>query len=356
MTRESLCLIVPKTQGEKAIVLVNRLRLVDKELETQRNNRSILIPLVRRPSEEESEMLEQQVPDFVVIPHFFPERKRRARSYVEQLSGKLPVCLISNIPRSVDVVGDIAIMEIPKELETHARIIGEAFLEANKSIKTVLAKAGAVCGTYRVRGYEIIAGESRTATIHREHGCKYHIDLAKAYFSPRLSYERRRIASLVEDGETVVDLFAGVGPFTVLIATKNEHGRVYAIDINPDAVESLRKNIRLNRVENRACAFLGDTREVVREKLLGVADRVIMNLPENAIDFVDVACEVLKPSGGIVHFYSFADSISSLQNIQRHFAAKAEEQGRKIEAVSLSKYVRSTAPYEWQIVLDMRVI
>jgi tRNA (guanine37-N1)-methyltransferase len=218
-----------------------------------------------------------------------------------------------------------------------------------------LAKAGAVSGTYRVRDFEIVAGEPRTDTVHKEHGCKYYVDLATAYFSPRLSHEHKRVASLVADGETVADLFAGVGPFTVLIAKKNANGKVHAVDINPNAVEFLRKNIRLNRVENRAYALLGDARQVAKERLHGIADRVIMNLPESTVDFVDAACEALKSTGGIVHFYSFVDSIDSLEDVQRRFARKVEEYGRKVEVVLFSRFVRGTAPYEWQIVLDAKI-
>jgi len=355
MPRESLCLKVPKIHGEKAIVLANRLKLVDDELEIQRSNNHILIPLARCPSENELKAFGEQAPELKVISFVFSERKKATTSYVALLERKLPSHLLSSLPHSLDVVGDIAIMEIPSELNAHARAIGEAFLKANKNVRTVLAKAGAVSGTYRVRDFEIIAGEPRTYTVHKEHGCKYYVDLARAYFSPRLSHEHERVALLVSDGETVVDLFAGVGPFTVLIAKENENGKVHAVDINPDAIEFLRKNIRLNRVENRAYALLGDARQVVKERLHGIADRVVMNLPENAMDFVDAACEALKPAGGIAHFYCFVDAIDSLEDAQRRLARKAEEYGRKVEVVLFSRFVRGTAPCKWQIVLDAKI-
>ncbi|NIW14337.1 MAG: hypothetical protein GWN31_10485, partial [Candidatus Thorarchaeota archaeon] len=96
----------------------------------------------------------------------------------------------------------------PSELDSYDQVIGEAILELHKNVRTVLAKAGAVSGTYRLRDYRVIAGEPHTGTVHKEYGCQYRVDLAKAYFSPRLSYEHNRVASLVEEGETTVDMFA----------------------------------------------------------------------------------------------------------------------------------------------------
>jgi len=255
----------------------------------------------------------------------------------------------------MDFVGDIAIIEIPTELNAHKNVIGEAVLKAHKNVRTVLAKAGAVSGTYRLREFSIIAGEPKTETIHKEYGCQYYVDLAEAYFSPRLSHEHDRVASLVKEDETVVDLFAGVGPFAILIAKTHEKVKVYAIDVNPQAVEFLKKNVRLNRGEGKVHSILGDAKQIVKQRLSGVADRVIMNLPEKAIEFVGAACEAIKPTGGIVHFYSFVDSSNTLENVKLHFIDAVEKSGRKVGKILFSRFVRATAPYEWQAVLDAKI-
>jgi tRNA (guanine37-N1)-methyltransferase len=181
------------------------------------------------------------------------------------------------------------------------------------------------------------------------------LDVAKAYFSPRLSYEHNRVASLVKQGETVIDLFAGVGPFAIQIAKTHEDVKVYAIDVNPDAVEFLKRNIRLNRVEGKVHPILADAKKVVEERFAGVADRVIMNLPEKAIEFVEAACKALKPDGGIVHFYSFVSADVSLENVKLHFIEAVEKCGRKVEKIFFSRLVRATAPYEWQAVIDAKI-
>jgi tRNA (guanine37-N1)-methyltransferase len=355
MPQKSLCIQVPKIHGEKALVLANKLRISKEELEVQRNANFIYVPLSRQPSENELATLKAQVPDFQLVTHVFPERKRREETLAEVLENKLPPHLLASLPRSLDIVGDIAIIEIPHELNAHEKLIGEAVLATHKNVRTVLAKVGAVGGTYRLREFNVIAGERRTDTVHKEHGCKYYVDVARVYFSPRLSHEHKRVASLVRKGETVVDLFAGVGPFSVLIAKTNEDAKVYAVDVNPEAIELLKRNLRLNRVENRVFPFLGDARQVIEDELFGVADRVIMNLPESAIEFVDAACRAAKPAGVMIHFYGFIRLPDSIENMELRFSEAVEKAGRRVEKFLFAKTIRETAPYEWQVVLDAKI-
>ncbi len=355
MPKKSLCIKIPKNQGEKAIILSNKLGILNKTLEIQRNKNFIYIPLNRQLSEKEIKTLKENLPEHEILVKNFRERKKKLKTLEEVLESKLPPHLLASLPKSMDVVGDIAIIEIPPELEKYKEIIGKAALETNKSLRTVLAKAGAVSGTYRLRELNLIAGEPKTETIHKEYGCLYHVDLAKAYFSPRLSYEHYRVKNQVKEGETVIDMFAGVGPFAILIAKNRENVKVYAIDINPNAIELLRKNVRLNRVEGKVHPILGDAKKIVREKLCGVADRVIMNLPEKALQYIDVACEALKPTGGIIHFYTFVSASQPLEKVKSNFIDQVNRSGRKVEKILFSRYVRATAPYEWQAVLDAEI-
>jgi len=355
MPKKSLSIKVPRIYGEKTITLANKLEILNKELEIQRNTDFIYVPLIRQPQENELEKLKKHIPNFEILPHTFPEKKMRVKTFTELLEGKLPPDLLSSLPHAIDLVGDIAIIEIPQELNQYKTVIGEAILTTHKNARTVLAKAGAVGGIYRTRDFDIIAGQQKTNTVHKEYGCQYYVDLAQAYFSPRLSYEHKRVASLVEEGETVIDLFAGVGPFAILIARTNENVKVYAVDVNPHAIEFLKRNIRLNRVNRKVHPILGDAKQIVKNRLSGVADRVIMNLPEKAIEFVDIACEALKPTGGILHFYAFADASNTLEDVKLRFIDAVEKSGRKVGKILFSRFVRATAPYEWQIVLDAEI-
>jgi len=170
-----------------------------------------------------------------------------------------------------------------------------------------------------------------------------------------LSYEHRRVASLVGPGETVVDMFAGVGPFSILIAKKHKDVRVYAIDLNPDAIDYIRKNALANRVESQVKGLLGDARQVVHDRLRGIANRVIMNLPETALQYVDVACEAARSDGGIIHYYEFSNSPEPLKTATDRFSAAVEKAGRRVERVSFARIVRGIAPFTYHIVLDAQI-
>jgi tRNA (guanine37-N1)-methyltransferase len=356
MPKTAMCLRVPKKQGQVAITAVTKLSLMDKGLVVLHEDDYIWIPLTREPQTSELEVIRTQIPQIQRSSATFTEKQPRTQSLVQVLDGKLPPHLLASLPQAFDVVGDIVIIDIPRELKTYQTLIGEATLNIHRNLKTVLAKAGDISGVYRVREYTHIAGENKTRTIHLEFGCRYHVDLARAYFSPRLSHEHERVASQVQGGETVADLFAGVGPFAVLIGKRQPEAKVYAADLNPYAVELLEVNVRVNRVESRVFPLCVDAREVAATKFKGLADRVIMNLPETAIDFVDAACNAVKPGGGVVHFYAFIRQPDSIENLKRRFAEAVAKNGRKVEAFLYARSIRETAPFESQVVLDAKII
>jgi tRNA (guanine37-N1)-methyltransferase len=355
MSESSLCIKVKKINAQKTLVLANKLEISNRALEFQRNASHICIPLIRNLTKNELSTLKAQVPDFEITTAVF-NKKPQTKTLPEILENRLPPHLLASLPRALDVIGDIAIVEVSPELKSQYSLIGEAILTMHKKVQTVLAKVGAVSGTYRLRDFEVIAGKHKTDTVHKEYGCQYYVDVAKAYFSPRLSHEHNRVASLVQKCETIVDLFAGVGPFSVLIAKKNADAKVYAVDVNPKAIEFLKRNIRLNRVENKVIPIQGDAKQVVENRLLGVADRVIMNLPEKAAEFIDIACESIKPAGGTIHYYTFIRLPDSLENMQLRFSEAVEKAGRKVNAYLFAKPIRETAPYEWQAVLDAKIL
>ncbi len=356
MSELSLCAKIEKRHAEKALLLTSKLGLLNKQLEIHRNDTHVSIPLVRSPNDAEVRILRMQIPAFQLANALFLRKSDSRKTLPEVLAGQLPAHLIENMPRALDILGEIAIIQMPPELKAHEKLVGEAILETHKNVRTVLAKAGSIAGEYRLREYRVIAGEDRTDTVHNEYGCKFMVDIAKAYFSPRLSNEHKRVATLVQSNETVVDLFAGVGPFSVSISKDKPGVKVFAIDTNSEAVKLLKNNIRLNRVEDRVVPLHGDARHVVEEKLSGVADRVIMNLPEKASEFVDVACKALKPSGGIIHYYGFVRLPDSMDSKKMLLTQEVKKNNRKLYTILFEKPVRETAPYEWQFVLDAKIL
>jgi len=352
---EAACLKVPKSLGEQAIRLVRELSIFNSNLKVQQVDDVLCIPLTTKPVPAAYKTFENNLQDFEISVHNFPEQEKRHYTHLDFLADKLPSNILASVPRAIDFVGDIAIVEIPPELSNHKKEIGDALLKANKQTCTVLAKSGAVEGVYRLRDFEVISGAKKTVTVYTEYGCVYHVDVAKAYFSPRLSTEHSRVASTVKTGEKVVDLFAGVGPFAIPIAKKHKNVLVYAVDVNPDAVSLLKRNVTVNRVEKQVVPILGDARQVVKEQLSGKADRVIMNLPETALDFVDVACEALKPKGGIIHYYGFVKALNPLETTKVRLTEAVNQNNRQVKKIILAKTVREVAPYTWQVVVDTKI-
>jgi len=352
---ETPCLKIPTSQGEKGLDLLRKLGVLRSDFKIKRDQDHLYLPLTRALRSAEIDEIEKSLLEFETCAHVFEGRINHPVSLADSLTGQLPPHVLASLPRSIDFIGDIAVVEIPPELETYKSTIGEAVLRAHKRVQTVLAKWSPVTGVYRLRTFEVIGGEAKTHTIHKEHGCIFYVDLAKAYFTPRLSYEHARVASLVGNSETVVDMFAGVGPFSIQIAKRRAAAHVYAIDVNPDAYEFLKKNILVNRVEAKVSAVLGDSRQTVNEKLSGVADRVIMNLPESAFEYVDVACNALKSKGGIMHYYQFDDTPEPMETAKARLHQAVKQTGRHIKSILHARIVRGIAPYTYQVVVDAEI-
>ncbi|RJS92128.1 class I SAM-dependent methyltransferase family protein [Candidatus Bathyarchaeota archaeon] len=345
---------VPKKLGEDSIRLASKLGILNKDLKVESEDEYLYIPLSRKPISEIKE-LTRTLGHYEILIREFPRRFKAPRRAFDAAADKLPPHLLASFPRAIDIIGEVAVVEIPPELEEYKKIVGEAILQAHRHVRTVLAKSSAVRGIKRLREYEVIAGSGRTETAHREHGCIYYLDVKKVYFSPRLSFEHLRVASQVKADETVIDMFAGVGPFSILIAKMHRNVKVYSIDINPDAVRYLERNVIANRVLGKVVPILGDAREVIHKRLRGVADRVIMNLPEKAAKYVDAACEAIKREGGIIHYYRFMCGEDPIKKAEKELAKAVMEAGREMLHTLASRKVREIAPGRWQIAVDARI-
>ncbi len=199
---------------------------------------------------------------------------------------------------SFEIIGDIAIIN---DLDGRDRDESVEGILSHHDVKTILLKTEGLSGEFRVGEYETLYG-GETETVHREHGKDFIVDPTKAYYSERFSTERKRVADQVKEGEKVLVMFAGVGPFAVLCAEKAE--KVVAVEKNSEACNYLKENIELNDFEDKIEAFCGDVNEIVPG--LEEFDRVIMPLPGSAIEFLDVAVNALKDEG-IIHLYSFIE-------------------------------------------------
>jgi tRNA (guanine37-N1)-methyltransferase len=229
-------------------------------------------------------------------------------------------------------------------------------MSVHKNVKTVFAQTGAVCGDFRLRKLEYVAGERVTTTVHRESGCLFSVDVEKCYFSPRLSYERMRIARQVRKGEVVVNLFAGVGCFSILITKHSGAEKVYSIDVDPTAFQYMQENIRLNRVYGKVIPILGDAKEVIEKRLCHLADRVLMSLPEKAFEYLPYALLALKKTEGWIHYYDFEHAKKdedATDKVRLKVSERLQSLGVTFE-IPIARVVRVTGPNWYQVVLDIQ--
>ncbi|MFZ3060038.1 MAG: class I SAM-dependent methyltransferase family protein [Candidatus Methanoperedens sp.] len=215
------------------------------------------------------------------------------------LKGRIPGEKLSLLPKGFEVVGDIAIINIPPALDNEKYLIADALVKQRKDIKKVLRKLHKIEGASRTGEFELLLGNS-TTTIHRENNCVFFVDVAKTYFSGKMYYERNRIAQEVNDCEAVLVLFAGVGPFLIPIK-KKKMVKITGLDNNPDACAFLKKNLELNDVE--ADIILADANSI-GHIFKRSFDRIVMPAPYGHDHFLNLARSILKPEG-IIHFYTF---------------------------------------------------
>ncbi|MFQ5833557.1 MAG: class I SAM-dependent methyltransferase family protein [Candidatus Thorarchaeota archaeon] len=336
--------------GERARRALLEAKLLDTEYKIVDEAQDLYFPLSRKVTKAKLKKILDDI-DFETGKREFVSASIGPKTLSDALEGLLPDDLHEYLPRAYDLIGDIAVLEIPDELVDFGRQIGSAFQSLHKNFSTVLGKRGAISGTTRVRQYDLLAGQRKTKTIHTEYGCNIAVDMAKAYFSPRLLEEHNRIADLVVDDETVVDMFTGVGPFALHIARRHR-AKVYAIDVNPDAIDLLRESMELNRFIGEIIPILGDAHDYVQSSFDGDVDRVIMNHPAGAFEFVKDACRALRV-GGIMHYYDFAGGDDPESSFQKKIEGLVSETGRGVETVQLVRRVRDSAPYEYQMVADL---
>jgi tRNA (guanine37-N1)-methyltransferase len=273
------------------------------------------------------------------------------------LADKLEPQQLKRIYKTYDIVGDIAVVRVPESHRHLSKLIAEAIMDTHREVKSVWRQVSSVSGDYRLRGLEFLLGEKTTETLYKEHGCIYKTDLRKAYFSPRLSYERLRVAKLIQPEEVVLNMFAGVGCYSIAIAKHSQPLKVYSVDVNPVAVQYLRENIRLNRVVDMVVPIQGDAKRVTEQELQNVADRVLMPLPERAYEYLDYAHLALKPAGGWIHYYGFEYANKNENPVENAETKVSEKMCRlcKEFQVEFGRIVRPIGPRWYQVVLDIHV-
>lgn len=269
----------------------------------------------------------------------------------ELLKKKLTKKEFSLLVTSYDVVGDIAIVEIPKGLGKKEKVIGEAILNQHNHIKVVCKKIGIHGGKFRLQKLKVIAGEKRKETLYKENNVELKLNPEKVYFSVRLSSERKRITGLVKKGETILVMFSGVAPYPIVIAKNSKAKHIYGIELNREAHKYAQENIELNKVNN-VTLFQGDVRKLV-PRSYKVFDRIIMPLPKGAETYLDVALKVVR-KGTVIHLYTFLQDkeISEMKDKIKEICKINTKDIKFIDTVKCGQY----APYTYRICFDIRIM
>ncbi len=255
----------------------------------------------------------------------------------------------------IEIIGDIAVIRIPFELEPEElKPLAERILEEFKYIRSVWGGLPGVSGPYRLRPYVHLAGEKRSETIYREHGCLFKVDITRVYVSPTLNYEHRRIARLVRPGEVITNMFAGAGFFSIIAAKLSRPRKVYSIDVNPDAYRFMVENVRLNKVEGIVEPILGDAAQVIMEKLQSSSDRVLMPYPELALDYLRYAIMAIRNCGWVhVYLHIEADKGENPYEKAKNMVADALSELVKKYGFGTIRKVRTVKPRTYQIAVDV---
>ncbi|MBU1198822.1 MAG: class I SAM-dependent methyltransferase family protein [Nanoarchaeota archaeon] len=332
-----ICIKVPvkEAQNIKKELLEND--LIDKDYFLKKDKDFVYFPVKKSfPSKH----------DFV--RKILKKKKERA-GLKTTLTKKLKKEDLEFLRRSMDVIGDIAILEIPRELEKKKKLIAQEVLNANKYIKTVLKK-GKHEGVFRTQKLEHLAGEKTKEAIYKENNVQLKLDVEKVYFSPRLSNDRKRIAKLINKGEEILVMFSGCAPYVCVIAKNTNAKNVCGVEINPTAHNYALQNVLLNKLNNTG-VFLGDVKSVV-PKLAKKYDRILMPLPKNATEFLDVALNASK-KGTIIHLYDFKREDELKESIEqiKQACAKAKKKCKILDTVRCGQHAPRTFRYciEFQI-------
>ena len=328
-----LCIRVPKHMAETARQRLISSGLLNVSAKIRTDDDSVLIPI-----------LAETFGDYDVIDADLEPAEHKETDY--RNVADIPEELKGLLPNSYDVIGDIAILRFPDELIPYASAAGDALLRTSSSLRAVMMDLG-VKGELRVRDIRMIAGSGTYETEHKEFGVSMRVDPSKVYFNPRLSTERMRVASLVKDGETVIDMFAGAAPFPLVIAKHSRPSVIYSIDLNKDAVELMERNIKLNRASN-IIPMCGDARNVIKK--LPSADRIIMNLPQTADEFLGDALSDLK-NGGMIHLHKIMERSTSGETVSK-MISDMKEKGHDIR-IERTAELKTYSPTMSVYVLDI---
>ncbi|OGI12406.1 hypothetical protein A3K64_01075 [Candidatus Micrarchaeota archaeon RBG_16_36_9] len=275
-------------------------------------------------------------------------------SFNDKLRNKLENTLseekLDFLPKGYQIVGSILLIKLDKHLIKNRKLIGRKILEILLYIKTVcLIKE--IKGSIRKPNIEVIAGIRNTQTMNKEHGCKFLLDVSDIMWSQGNKNEKIRLMKMVKAKETIVDMFSGIGYFSIILTKYCDPAKIYAIDINSKAIEYLRRNAWLNNVENKIEVLQGDCREFT-QLLENTADRIIMGYLFDTEKYLPYAFKIAKKST-FIHFHRSVKE-REIDKIKERIIKIGTKNKVKVKVLRITK-VKSYAPKIWHVVYDLRI-
>lgn len=333
---------VERERAERFRKELAALHLVDKTRSIVDDGSFVVIPLIDAPG---PDLLKRH--GATGIEMSFPSRKSM-KDPIDQILERveLPNSLKPMLPHKWEQFGDVLVLRLDPALDRFEVPVAQAYAEVLRA-KTVLRDVGGISGDYRQPVVRTIVGSDTVAT-HIEGGIKYKFDVARVMFSSGNQEERARMANLNCGGETVVDMFAGIGYFSLPLAVHQDPKRVVACELNPIAHSYLVENIGLNGVEGLVEPVLGDNRELPGESF---ADRIIMGYVRTTHEFLPTAVRIIK-DGGLIHFHETCPNELLPQRPVQHVVDGAR--GCKV-VVERMKEIKSYAPGVSHVVVDARI-
>ncbi|WP_393971649.1 class I SAM-dependent methyltransferase family protein [Oxyplasma meridianum] len=251
-----------------------------------------------------------------------------------------------SVPHKWIVYGDSVILRLSGSMKNKKKI-GEAFIKAT-GCSSVYGIMGGVKNRDRVPAISLIAGKGGEIH-HLENGVIYIFDPEKVMFSPGNVNERHNFLNLIRDGEKVLDMFAGIGYFSLQIARHTKASSVHCVDINPLSLEYLRKSAIWNRLDQIIETHLGDCRITVPDIR---ADIILMG-NFSSIEYIAHGIMRLKNNGRII--VHFLVSTEEIETCSEHIISKIRRLGVRCSVEGLHR-VKSYAPNLWHISAYLRIM
>lgn len=331
---------VPLRKAEKIKKYLMKKGLVNYDYISIKEENSIIFPVTKKFTKFGIKFVDEEF-----------SKKPKKENFKDVMKKTLTYKELEFLKTAHDVVGTIAILDIPEELVEKETLIAETLLKTNKNIKTILKKAGEHSGVFRTQKMKWLAGEKTKVSIHKENNVRIKVDVEKVFFSARLGTERKRIMNQIKKGEEVMVLFSGCAPYVCVFAKNTEAKKVYGIELNSVGHKLGLENVKLNKLNNVEL-IEGDVKKIA-PTLHKKFDRISMQLPKSAEDFLPEAF-LLSKVGTTIHFYDFLHE-NDFDQAEEKIKKACKKARLKYKVLGFHK-CGQFSPRKFRVCLDFKIV